>query len=55
MPDRVLVPCPICDTPVAEVVKGKLVIIARHHGERHATALTLDELKRLMEEEDDAA
>jgi DNA adenine methylase len=36
--------CGCCNTPVAEVREGMLVIRARHLGERHTTALPLERL-----------
>lgn len=32
---------PQCKTPVAEIQDGELIIIARHHGERHVSRFSL--------------
>jgi len=39
-----LLTCGNCNTPVAEVLNGKLHIKSRHHGERHSTSFSLLEL-----------
>jgi DNA-binding MarR family transcriptional regulator len=38
--------CAQCNTPVAEVQNGCLVIRAKHHGEEHTTVLPLNDLLR---------
>ena len=35
---------PYCNTPVAEVVGDELVIIGRHHGGRHESRFTMDNM-----------
>lgn len=42
------VTCPDCpkghETPVLQVIGNTLVVVSRHHGERHKTVVTLQEL-----------
>lgn len=44
MPDYIR--CSECNTPIAEVQNGCLVIKARHHGDEHTTVLPLNDLLR---------
>lgn len=44
MPDYIR--CSECNTPIAEVQNGCLVIRAKHHGDEHTTVLPLDDLLR---------
>ena len=36
--------CEECETPVAELRQGIVVIEVRHHGERHVTAISVWDL-----------
>ena len=38
--------CACCTTPVAEVQNGVLVIVAKHHGATHVTAIPLQVLDK---------
>ena len=40
--------CPYCDLPAGYIKGGCLVIESRHHGEKHVTTLTLEELETLL-------
>lgn len=44
--------CTECDSLVAKVERGALVIESKHHGAKHRTVIGLDWLKRLIEEPD---
>ena len=35
------IPCAQCNTPIAELIGGFLIIRSRHHGEKHTTVLNL--------------
>lgn len=37
-----------CTLPVAEIVNGELVIMARHHGEKHYARLSVVDLVALI-------
>ena len=37
-----------CHLPVAKVEGGYLIVVARHHGERHAVRISLAELQNLL-------
>ena len=41
--------CAECSTPIAEIVGGSLVIKSKHHGERHTTSISLNELNRITQ------
>lgn len=43
--------CSECDTKVAEVRDGALVIRARHHGQWHTTVITLRQIREWLEED----
>lgn len=45
-PARDLLRCAQCGLPIAEIQNGCLVILSRHHGERHVNAIPLAELVR---------
>ena len=45
----VRIDCPKCDLPAAEIVKGTMLIRSRHHGRLHIIAVSLEQVKRLME------
>jgi hypothetical protein len=40
--------CAQCNTPVAEVVAGSMIIRNKHHGTRHTTVFTKNDLKNLL-------
>ncbi len=45
--------CACCRAPIAELVRGadgvvRLVIVARHHSNRHTNTLTLEQLETLF-------
>jgi hypothetical protein len=42
------VQCSKCNTPVAEVVGGSLIIRSKHHGTRHVTAFSKSDLQKLL-------
>lgn len=42
-----LLTCADCNTPVAELVGGSLVIRSKHHSQRHVTAIALSDLTAL--------
>lgn len=42
---------PRCKTPVAEIEGGELVIVVRHHGERHESRFSLRVLIERLKEE----
>jgi hypothetical protein len=46
------VTCSECSAPAAVIERGCLVIVSRHHSERHRTVISLDWLKRLLETND---
>lgn len=50
MPEHVR--CAECGTPVAEVQGEALVIRSTHHGDKHVTVLSLAELRRLIEHQE---
>ena len=39
-----LLQCSECNTPIAEITGGSLVIKSKHHSQRHATAIALSDL-----------
>ena len=41
--------CKECNTPVANIDNGVLVIEARHHGEKHITRIQLDKKARPLD------
>jgi hypothetical protein len=41
--------CSECGTPIAELDGARLVIIAKHHGERHTSYIDVRELAELVE------
>ena len=41
-------PCAECNTPVAEVAAGSLIIRSKHHGSRHTTILSKSEITALL-------
>jgi hypothetical protein len=51
----VRVECHDCSTTVAEVRAGLLILKQRHHGVVHVTALSLRDLIRLLEEQEQEA
>lgn len=40
--------CDCCNAPIAEIRGGCVIIVGRHHGERHVTVLTLAQLVALL-------
>jgi hypothetical protein len=40
--------CSECNTPVAEIAGGSIIIKNRHHGKKHATSIAIDDLNNLM-------
>ena len=38
--------CAECNTPVAELIGGSLVIRSRHHSQKHVTAIPLNKLEK---------
>lgn len=42
--------CSCCSVPWAEIKNGTLVVLARHHGERHVNVLTLEYIEQLLRE-----
>ncbi len=38
--------CAECNTPVAELIGGSLVIRSRHHSQKHVTAIPLNKLEQ---------
>ncbi len=49
------VECHDCGSLVAEVRAGLLILKARHHGQTHITTLSLRDLIRLLEEQEQEA
>lgn len=41
--------CAECNTPVAEVSGGSLVIKSKHHGEKHTTSISISELNKIIQ------
>ena len=41
--------CAECNTPVAEIAAGSIIIRSKHHGKRHVTALPLDNLQNSIQ------
>jgi hypothetical protein len=44
--------CRDCNTPIAKVQDGVLVIIARHDGEKHVNILKIEDLIKLLQTAD---
>lgn len=42
-----LLHCAQCNTPIAEVAGGSLIIKSKHHSQRHTTAIAISELQNL--------
>ena len=40
--------CAECNTPVAEVSSGSLIIRSRHHSQRHTTAISINQLTKFI-------
>lgn len=40
--------CHECNTPVAEIAGGSIIIKNRHHGQKHTTAFTVGDLQQIM-------
>ena len=40
--------CSECNTPVAEISNGSLIIKSRHHSQRHATAIPINQLTKFI-------
>ena len=38
--------CSECNTPIAELIGGSLVIRSRHHSQKHVTAIPLNQLDK---------
>ena len=38
--------CSECNTPIAELIGGSLVIRSRHHSQKHITAIPLNQLEK---------
>lgn len=50
MTDPQTLKCACCDLPFAVVQRGVLVIQSRHHGQKHSNVITLEELRRMLEQ-----
>lgn len=50
-PQTTVLRCATCNLPFARIQHGALVIQSRHHGEAHTNAISLAELKTLLEAE----
>lgn len=46
-PTKVL--CAECNTPIAEVNGGSLIIRSKHHSQRHVTHIALNDLNQLIQ------
>ncbi|MHC4181793.1 MAG: hypothetical protein ACYSR0_00390 [Planctomycetota bacterium] len=42
------VKCDECNTPVAEIAGGSIIIKNRHHGSKHTTTIAVDDLNNLI-------
>jgi hypothetical protein len=40
--------CSECNTPVAEIAGGSIIIKNRHHGSKHTTSIAIGELNKLI-------
>jgi len=40
--------CAECNTPIAEVAAGSLIIRSKHHGSRHTTVMSKKEITQLL-------
>jgi hypothetical protein len=40
--------CAECNTPVAEVAAGSIIIRSKHHGNRHITAMSISDLQSII-------
>jgi hypothetical protein len=40
--------CAECNTPIAEIAAGSLIIRSKHHGSRHTTVISKKEITQLL-------
>jgi hypothetical protein len=47
-PEPIVLKCACCDLPFATIQRGVLVILSRHHGDRHTNVISAAELLALL-------
>lgn len=52
MSDRRVIRCQECETPIAELRDGLLIIKSRHHNTWHVTVITFETLREWMQTTD---